>query len=144
MIKKLNATFDGKVLRPDEPIGVKPNTRVRIIIETFDTAKTKGRSFLRTAQSLNLEGPFDWSDRFENHLYGRKSDANDIVATSYLAIVLKKCSDSRSRKYKVWSEFYDKIFSGGLVDPYIIATLIYQKVKVCLNQDKYSQLIQPQ
>jgi len=63
--------------------------------------------------------------------------SNDIVATAYLGIALKRCSDARSRKYKVWSEFYDKIFSGGVVQPYVVSSLIYTMVRDCLKQDIY-------
>ena len=34
MTKTLGATFDGEVLRLDEPLDLKPNTRVRVTIET--------------------------------------------------------------------------------------------------------------
>ncbi len=73
MIKTLEATFDGQVLRPDKPLELQPNTRVRITIET-ETPQDKSRSFLRTARSLNLQGPADWSARIEEYLYG-KDDA---------------------------------------------------------------------
>lgn len=54
---------------------------------------------------------------------------NEDVAVAYLAVVLKKSSDSRSRKYKVWNEFYDKIFSGtDIIEPYLISVLIHRKV----------------
>ncbi len=74
MTKTLEAVFDGEVLRPDEPLELQPNTRVRITIETT-TSEAKPRSFLRTAQALNLEGPSDWSERIEEYLYGRQGDA---------------------------------------------------------------------
>ncbi|MBK7231728.1 MAG: hypothetical protein IPH93_05580 [Saprospiraceae bacterium] len=46
-----------------------------------------------------------------------------------LALFLKKSSDSRSRKYKVWNEFYDKIFSGtDIIEPYLLSVLIHRKV----------------
>jgi predicted DNA-binding antitoxin AbrB/MazE fold protein len=66
MTKTVHGIFDGKVLRPDEPVELEPNTRVRITIETAETDETKARSFLRTAQSLHLEGPSDWAARFED------------------------------------------------------------------------------
>jgi predicted DNA-binding antitoxin AbrB/MazE fold protein len=74
MIRTLEATFDGQVLRPDKPLELQPNTRVRITIET-ETPPEKLRSFLQTARSLNLQGPADWSARIEEYLYGRKDDA---------------------------------------------------------------------
>lgn len=76
MTKIMNAIFDGEVLRPDEPLELEPNTRVRITIETTERPVAKASSFLRTARSLNLEGPSDWSARFEEYLYARESEPN--------------------------------------------------------------------
>ena len=70
MSKTLEAIFDGEVLRPDEPIELEPNTRVRLTIESVDTSEKQPQSFLRTARSLNLEGPSDWSERLDEYLYG--------------------------------------------------------------------------
>ena len=74
MGKTLYATFDGRVLRPDGLIELEPNTRVKITIETEDDPKTKQKSFLKTARSLKLEGPSDWSVRLEDYLYEEKTD----------------------------------------------------------------------
>ena len=76
MTKTVEAFFDGEVLRPVEPLELQPNTRVRIRIETSESKGTP-RSFLRTARSLNLEGPSDWSERIEEYLYGRQSGARE-------------------------------------------------------------------
>ena len=76
MTRTVTAIFDGEVLRPDEPVDLEPNTKVRITIETSEPLAEKTRSFLDTAASLNLEGPSDWSSRFEDYLYGRDNDAN--------------------------------------------------------------------
>jgi len=70
MATTLTATFDGTVLRLDEPLGLAPNTRVRIMLEPEGAAAAKSRSFLNTARSLELEGPSDWSERLEDYLYG--------------------------------------------------------------------------
>ncbi|MBC7910190.1 MAG: DUF104 domain-containing protein [Pyrinomonadaceae bacterium] len=72
MTKTLEATFDGKVLHPDEPLELAPDTRVRITIETTDETEKPSVSFLKTARTLNLEGPADWSERFEEYLYERE------------------------------------------------------------------------
>jgi len=32
MTKTIDATFDGKVFRPERPVGLKPNTRVKIML----------------------------------------------------------------------------------------------------------------
>ena len=69
MTRTLNAMYDGKVFHPDEPIELKPNTRVRVTIETVNESKTKPQSFLKTARSLKISGPSDWSARFEDYLY---------------------------------------------------------------------------
>ncbi|HYH86291.1 MAG TPA: antitoxin family protein [Pyrinomonadaceae bacterium] len=73
MSKTLEAVFDGEVLRPDEPIELEPNTRVRVTIEPTDEPRVKSKSFLRTARSLNLQGPPDWSARLDDYLYGGES-----------------------------------------------------------------------
>lgn len=70
MSQTLDALFDGKVFRPDQPIELEPNTRVRITIESAATSQPKAESFLQVAQSLNLEGPRDWSTRLDEYLYG--------------------------------------------------------------------------
>lgn len=76
MIQTLEATFDGLVLRPDEPLRLEPNTRVRVTIETDTGADNADKSsFLRTAKGLNLDGPRDWSKNLDSYLYGEaKSD----------------------------------------------------------------------
>lgn len=68
----LYATFDGKVLRPEEPISLPPNTRVRLLLEPAESGVAPGavRSFLSVARSLDLEGPPDWSGRLDEYLYG--------------------------------------------------------------------------
>jgi hypothetical protein len=70
MSQTLEAVFDGEVLRPDEPIDLEPNTRVRVTIELAHASEKKGRSFLEIARSLKLEGPPDWSERLDDYLYG--------------------------------------------------------------------------
>ncbi|MCX7112149.1 MAG: hypothetical protein NTX45_18890 [Proteobacteria bacterium] len=65
------ATFDGEVLRPDKPISLPPNSRVRLTLETEPVED--GISFLDVAQTLQLDGPVDWSNRLEEYLYGEDS-----------------------------------------------------------------------
>ena len=74
MTKTLEAIFDGEVLRPDEPIELEPNTRVRLTIESLDTSEKQPKSFLQTARSLNLQGPSDWSSRLDEYLYGMEGN----------------------------------------------------------------------
>ena len=70
MSQTLEAIFDGEVLRPDEPVDLEPNTRVRITIESEERPEKKNKSFLDTALSLKLEGPPDWSENLDDYLYG--------------------------------------------------------------------------
>ncbi|MFN0197720.1 MAG: antitoxin family protein [Planctomycetaceae bacterium] len=74
MIKKIDATFDGQVLRPDDPLELEPNTRVRITIEPVPPDTLKADSFLDVARSLNLDGPPDWAENIDDYLYGGKSE----------------------------------------------------------------------
>jgi hypothetical protein len=67
MIRSIEAVFDGATLRPDEPIELPPNTRVRLTIETLEPP-SQPSSFLRAARSLRLEGPRDWSSNLETYL----------------------------------------------------------------------------
>jgi hypothetical protein len=72
MTTTLNALYDGQVLRLEEPIELAPNTRVRVTIETTKPLTKRKLSFLNTARSLKLQGPSDWSARFEDYLYNQK------------------------------------------------------------------------
>ena len=69
MIKKIEAIFDGTVLRPNEPLDIEPNTRVSITVDVPETTAKPGGSFLDTAQGLNLDGPADWSENINLYLY---------------------------------------------------------------------------
>ncbi|MFH1288961.1 MAG: hypothetical protein ABII25_09760 [bacterium] len=44
MTKILHAMFDGKVLCLEEPLELKPNTYVKVKIETVDVSNSKRRS----------------------------------------------------------------------------------------------------
>ncbi|MCC6579797.1 MAG: AIPR family protein [Phycisphaeraceae bacterium] len=58
---------------------------------------------------------------------------NELVAQSYLAIVMKKPSDARRRKYKVWGDHYDRIFTVVSVEPYVISFLLYRNASQWLK-----------
>ena len=69
MVKTIEAVYDGKVLRPEGPLTLEPNTRVRITFETVEPTTDEAASFLDTARSLNLDGPPDWATNLETYLY---------------------------------------------------------------------------
>jgi hypothetical protein len=63
MTRRIQAVFDGEVLRPQEPFDLEREARVQIIIESLpDRANVKAQSFLDVAAALDLEGPSDWSE----------------------------------------------------------------------------------
>jgi len=70
MTQTLEATFDGKVFHPTEAVELQPDTQVILTITVKKPVKKKPKSFLRTAHSLKLEGPPDWSSRLDDYLYG--------------------------------------------------------------------------
>lgn len=73
MITTLEARFDGTVLHPNEPLALKPNSRVLMTIETIPFNQDAEYTFLDTASSLNLDGPPDWSTNLDAYLYGEES-----------------------------------------------------------------------
>ena len=70
MIETIEAIFDGEALRPENPLSLEPDTRVRVTVETLEPAARESTSFLDTAQSLNLDGPPDWAENIDSYLYG--------------------------------------------------------------------------
>lgn len=77
MVKTIDATFDGAVFHPIEPVLLEPNTRVRITVETPSATPAPPMSFLDTASELNIEGPADWSENLHQYLYGKDADRAD-------------------------------------------------------------------
>ena len=74
MIKRIRAIFDGNVLRPSEPLDLPPNTEVQLTLDVPQSNGNGSASFLDTAQSLNLDGPADWSTNVDNYLYGSQDN----------------------------------------------------------------------
>lgn len=63
---------------------------------------------------------------------------NEDVGAAYLAIVLKKCSDARSRRGKIWGELYDKVFVNKItVESYLISFIAYNYVSEFLKANEY-------
>ena len=75
MSQILEATFDGHVFRPVASVELLPDTRVQLVVTVKATTDEEPASFLRTALSLKLNGPKDWSSRVDDYLYhGAKFD----------------------------------------------------------------------
>lgn len=75
MTKTFQATYDGKVLLPEEPLDLPPNTRVTVTIDgQSEEAPLKPYEGLRAIAALNIDGPPDSSERLHEYLYGVKRD----------------------------------------------------------------------
>ncbi len=70
MSQTLEATFDGQVFRPVQTVDLQPDTQVELVVTVKTVTDEKSKSFLRTARSLKLQGPKDWSSRIDDYLYG--------------------------------------------------------------------------
>ena len=87
MTTTIDATFDGEVSRPSQPVALEPNTPVKLTVETASppkvddeqSAKTgKPYSFFEVARSLRIEdGPPDWSANIDKYLYGERLHSED-------------------------------------------------------------------
>jgi len=75
MTRTVYATYDGEVLRPDEPMPLAPNTRVLLTVESDVPAARHSGSFLAVAEELDLDGPPEWSARVDEYLYGQGDGA---------------------------------------------------------------------
>jgi hypothetical protein len=73
VLKTIEATYDGQVIRPDAPLKLEPNTRVRITVMPVKPARGTKKSFLATARALKLKGPTDLAENLDEYLYGGKS-----------------------------------------------------------------------
>ena len=75
MSQTVEATFDGQVFRPIETVELQPDTRVQLVVTVKIMPEEKPKSFLRTARSLKLKGPKDFSSRLDEYIYnGAKPD----------------------------------------------------------------------
>jgi predicted DNA-binding antitoxin AbrB/MazE fold protein len=62
MTQTLGATFDGVVFRPDQPVKIKPNTHVQIVVKTDDeTNKTVADLAGHLFGIIDVEAPSDIS-----------------------------------------------------------------------------------
>ncbi len=71
MGRTLTAVFDGKVLRPEEKLDLKPNVRYRVTVES-EEADDQGTNAWEMLENLTgtLEEPEDWAAEHDHYLYG--------------------------------------------------------------------------
>ena len=70
MSQILEATFDGQVFRPIQTVELQPDTQVELVVTVKNVSEENPKSFLRTARSMKLKGPKDFSSRIDDYLYG--------------------------------------------------------------------------
>ena len=83
MLNSIDAVFDGKVFHPEQPVTLKANTRVRIVIDNLSDENNELTSFLETAESLQLDGPSDWSENLDKYLYGEEKEYESWEISRY-------------------------------------------------------------
>lgn len=121
-----------------------PNLVSKIVLTTNNQNQISSRD-LRANDPVQLD--MEQGFKIYGYFYERKlrqfdeskGDAsriftNEAMGQWYLAIVLKNPSDARARKYKVWGDLHAKIFAGGAVEPYIIATLLGSRASEWLRK----------
>ena len=68
--RESDVTFDGEVLRPDEPLDLEPNKTYRVRIEPADSKPEPENSLHRILQlARDLELP-DLAEQHDHYLYG--------------------------------------------------------------------------
>ncbi len=71
MGKTMTAIYDGRILLPESPLDLEPDTRCLVTIETFTqpSQATDVWSLLEALQGT-LEAPDDWAGEHDHYLYG--------------------------------------------------------------------------
>lgn len=70
---RIQAVFDGDVLRPQGKLELAPDTLVELELVIPSSAHPEGSSFLDAAEKACLDGPADWSENVDEYLYDGKS-----------------------------------------------------------------------
>jgi hypothetical protein len=112
----------------------------RIVLTTNNQNKISNRD-LRANDSIQI----DMEQAFftYGYLYERKVNqykgqvinqdqrivSNDIVGQCYLGVVMKRPADARRRKYKIWSDAYDEIFTGSHIEPHVLSVMIVEQAE---------------
>ncbi|HSU17233.1 hypothetical protein [Longimicrobium sp.] len=78
MTRKVEATYDGETVHPDEPLQLAPNSRFVMTYEPIEeTGAPAPVSFIDVALANPVHGPADWSERVDHYLYGGVIDEED-------------------------------------------------------------------
>lgn len=71
----IEAIFNGQVFEPTELVKLKANTKVKLTIEAeIKEEVNQDYSFFKTARSLKINAPADFSENIDNYLYGDETE----------------------------------------------------------------------
>jgi hypothetical protein len=72
MTRRITAVFDGKVLRPDQPVDLVENRHYTVTIsEAIPDDRTGADAWELLDQATgSLEAPHDWAEEHDHYLYG--------------------------------------------------------------------------
>jgi hypothetical protein len=80
MPQELEAVFDGAAFIPEQALDLASGTRVKLTVEMIPSEEPKKpKSFLQTAQSLQLQGEVDWSEKTDFYLYEDAERKNGFI-----------------------------------------------------------------
>jgi hypothetical protein len=69
--KMMTAIFDGRVLYPESPVDLEPDTRYLVTIEPISPQAAAADAWdLLEALAGTLEAPADWAGEHDHYLYG--------------------------------------------------------------------------
>jgi hypothetical protein len=80
MNQTITAVFDGKVLRPDSSLLLRPNNRYIITIQEFPLTGNEGDAWdTLDALSGSIEAPIDWASEPDHYLYGTPKRQDEAI-----------------------------------------------------------------
>ena len=69
MTKTMHVIYDGKVLKPCEPVDLKKNVEYIVIIKSEGKKKNDFCNVLKSIAGT-VEGPEDWAEKHDHYIYG--------------------------------------------------------------------------
>ena len=71
MGKTMTVVFDGRVLRPESPVDLEPDTRYLVTLEEISPLSTAMDAWsLLESLAGTIEAPKDWASEHDHYLYG--------------------------------------------------------------------------
>ncbi|KKO19353.1 MAG: hypothetical protein DCC43_15310 [Candidatus Brocadia sp.] len=77
MSKTFHVIYDGKVLRPEGPVDLEPNTHYVVTIERKELSETHDLWNVLGSLTGKVEGHEDWSQEHDHYLYGTPKRQKD-------------------------------------------------------------------